>query len=651
MKDKRNDNRKTGEKLLITQNARKSENAKARKEEAVTFSNYIKELRQYRDISMEKLCDGICTHQMVTMLEQGERVPDSLLQDALLERLGVGAENLEVYLDVTDYDRWEVRMDIISGIVYEDWDKAEESLERYRGIYGEKKKLERQFILSMLGQIRQARGASVEELREIYEEAVSLTISDVKKKKREKALDDRCLSLKELNLLLEAERYREGGARPEQYLDIMAYVEKYFDRIGVAKLYPKAVYLLCECKGLRPAKDMLRYCDKALEYLRDASRAYHLWEILELRDKLIKKRLHALHKENSKNRDNLQEALEINGRWKWALEKVYDRFHVRKETFEFCYLYVLKGTCCINDIVRIRREMLGMDRETLWGDYGDLKTLKRIEDRKTAPQRATVMILFPQLGLSTEYAKTSIETASPKVKQQMEMLKWYINSLQWQDAEGLLEEVKGQVSLENKYNRQEIMYIDTCIKWKQKQIDKEEYSRRMWEALEITLAFEAFLCEGEKYLTYTEQQCIRGIMQGLDKESEVFVTCMRRLEEYYEPYVKKGLLQSVEGMHSVIMDYVASEWGNKGEYEHSDSLSKVIIDGCLRFRKPGLLPRSLYNLLWNDMERQKAGIPNEEVLDVVEELETIIQLSNLDKRYVREKFYRRKLQQVSEKRG
>ena len=77
-------------------------------EDGRVFGNYIKELREKRNVSRYALCEGICNYQEIEFLETGERVLDSRLRDALLERLGVGAENYEVYVDAEEYDCWEV---------------------------------------------------------------------------------------------------------------------------------------------------------------------------------------------------------------------------------------------------------------------------------------------------------------------------------------------------------------------------------------------------------------------------------------------------------------------------------------------------------------------------------------------------------------
>ncbi len=48
-----------------------------------------------------------------------------------------------------------------------------------------------------------------------------------------------------------------------------------------------------------------------------------------------------------------------------VLEQSYQEFRIPKETVTDSFLYVEKGVSCINDAIRIRRKMLGMDLKEL----------------------------------------------------------------------------------------------------------------------------------------------------------------------------------------------------------------------------------------------------------------------------------------------
>ena len=78
---------------------------------------------------MEQLSEGLCSVRTAWYLENGEREADRLLQEAMLERRGVGAEDYERYLDYQDYRHWKARQSILHYITYEKMVRAEELLE------------------------------------------------------------------------------------------------------------------------------------------------------------------------------------------------------------------------------------------------------------------------------------------------------------------------------------------------------------------------------------------------------------------------------------------------------------------------------------------------------------------------------------------
>ena len=77
-----------------------------------------------------------------------------------------------------------------------------------------------------------------EELKQLFQEAVCLTISEPIKKQ----LKYRVLSVEELNLLLEYAFYQEEVSL-EWYKEFISYIEQFsLDDLALSKIYPKAIY-------------------------------------------------------------------------------------------------------------------------------------------------------------------------------------------------------------------------------------------------------------------------------------------------------------------------------------------------------------------------------------------------------------------------
>lgn len=289
--------------------------------------------------------------------------------------------------------------------------------------------------------------------------------------------------------------------------------------------------------------------------------------------------------------------------------------------------------------------MLGLSAKELCEGICDVRTLRRLESRKTSPQRAIVRDLFERLGLPRDLIRTELVTDSPKARRLMERLRESSNKHLWEESEQLLKEVKKLVSTEIKSNRQALMRKELQIRWGKKNIERGEYLRQMCAVLELTLPYEAFLQEGEKYLTYEEQLCIQNMMQAMDLDDDELLICMSRFDEIYRPYISEELLGVVMGMYEVVMGYTRSLWGNMGEYDKADWHSRNIIEGCLRFRRLWMLDDSLYDRWWNYTERNKKGIPTDKILDDAEELTKCLVLSRLAKSGD-EAFYMKKLKEL-----
>ena len=84
--------------------------------EREAFGAYISDLRDGRGYALEQVCEGLCTAQRLFQLETGKQSAGKLLQDAILERLGVGAEDYEHFLHYEEYGKWEMRQRILHRI-------------------------------------------------------------------------------------------------------------------------------------------------------------------------------------------------------------------------------------------------------------------------------------------------------------------------------------------------------------------------------------------------------------------------------------------------------------------------------------------------------------------------------------------------------
>lgn len=112
-------------------------------------------LRMQQDLDVRTLCDGLCSESFGRRFENGERLPEYLMRERILNRLGITCEKFEIYLDYEEYGEWEFRQKLITQLGKRDVKKCEELLEKYEKLIWKRKdkkkgdELQRQFVLSV----------------------------------------------------------------------------------------------------------------------------------------------------------------------------------------------------------------------------------------------------------------------------------------------------------------------------------------------------------------------------------------------------------------------------------------------------------------------------------------------------------------------
>lgn len=588
------------------------------------FGEFIANLRREKEISLEQLSDGLCDCSILSRFERGEREPDKLLQNRFLTRLGAVPENYENFLYYKDYCHWEKRQGIIHNILEENMTEAMRLLDAYCNEYKMSDALEQQFYLAMLAQIRRYEGSCEAELSEIFGTALQLTVPDIDTR----SFHNRVLSLEELNLLLEYRYCKKQGVFLQFYEALLEYIER-MERtvLAMAKIYPKAVfYYFCAWKESKESKQirasrMLLLCDKAIELLRDANRMFYLWELFCMREELTMFLPQQLQQEDSFIRRRQECNL-----WRMTLEELYREYGISIAMYEFCYLYVESENYCIEDVIRIRRKMLGLSQEKLCRGICDSRTISRLEQHLCKPHKEIVQELFERLNLSTELCRTELVTENPKAIEKYDELRLHYNSCGYvpmtEFFNRLRDELKEIISLDIPSNKQ-ILYRNEIInQYDGERISKEEYIKYMKYALEYTVPYKAAIKNGEKYLTNEEIGCLQNIILEAEVGSKEMQECTHVLKQICDkPMYPTNYLR----MYEFIMAAVSSCEGNGGAYIESNKTKRSIMVQLLRNRRIRGIHEALYGILWNEKKRKGSISKAEEAY----ELQKCIRISKL----------------------
>lgn len=604
------------------------------------FPALIKKAREIQGITLENLCKDICSSSLMGRIEKGERHANKELRDRILARLGVCSDGYENFLFYDDYLVWKQKQRIVNSIEKSDFQEAEKLLEAYEK-KGQEDKLGRQFCMVMRAQIMQKRHEDKAQIARIYEEAVKLTVSDIDSG----LIKDLCLSVQELDMILEYERYCHPNRLASRCEEILAYISsEMFDTYSYVKIYPKVIYYLyisMPDKGKDWVR-LLRLSSAGIEQLRTTGRTYYFWELLEIREEGLTKLLNTMGEDtDNRKRQALQNVIDTAKAWMEAFDFVHNMCGTHHKMETSCYLYQQKEAYCISDVIRRRREMLGLTKKELCRDICSEKTIGRLEAKKTKPQVDIVRQLFERLNLSGEYQRWQIITKDVKAFSIVGKIIQCANNRDFKNTQEYLEELGQYASMENPINRQYKERIEVNLKLRQGLISKEETRIQLEKILAYTIPPQTAIKEGEKYLTNVEIQCLLDIAINIGKS---------QMNQFYDALVElcnqlekdDGITEHI-AVWEMLADAIACLYGNLGEYDKSNEIALKSMRECIYCYRMSRLAVCLYNNVWNYGRQNKKDISGLQEYDIEKGLSICSTLCQICKNFNREKIIKKKL--------
>lgn len=606
------------------------------------FAKLLKNIRTEEKVSLDQLAMGLMSASQLVKIENGERPINKNIRDRLLERLGIAKELYENLLDLCDFEEWDYKKKILSAIQDKKIEDAYRLLKEYKAHLRENDRINHQFILAMWGEVLKQEGASKEKIAECYRKAVILTIPDAEKVWWEK----RPLSVLEMNLLLETLVYGNETDDLYKYRVLMDYVDMgYYDEIMKAKIYPKIVYyylkkqiLFKEYWNVETQTENLKICEKAIDKLRDAGRTYYLVELLEIEMQISEIMLDDTFPEdfekNEADKINAKELLSV-------IKNLYAEYEVPAYMQDCTYFYQQKWIFSMKDVLRIRREMLGLTQEQLCEGICSVKSLRRAEKGQTDMQRETLKKVLNRLGLSGQMQWSRLITSDREAIRMAEELADYINDRKFSVASKQLESLKSRIDLDIPQNKQYFLEKQALLEFEQGKVTREEFVKMEKEALECTLRAENLYRKENVYLTEQEITCIRNSWRGMEgKEKRELIDLIFRLYDNYA--LNNGLSQAIS-MYEFIAESAVNELGNNGEHVRAEETDRKSIKASLSCRRVWDIHYKIYDILWNEKKLMKKSGKRVSNNRMNTELKRCIIMSHYVKRYFYENVYKEKL--------
>lgn len=628
------------------------------------FFRFIESKMKGNGITTEQLTSGLCDMEEWNNLLSGEYM-DKLMMSRLLDRLGCRGARCDILLFGSEYDDWQERMDIVFAINDGGAEFAEKILEEYacRKIVqknidkmGCNERLEYQFVLMMQAHIMLGGRFDRTELIAKLQEAAVLTIPqgvDVAFDNGMKII----LSVQELDILLEyyyqhvCREIEEKNIKTVDYYigrirKVIDYIlsADWFNALSKANILPKAVYyvMLSNQKKIRLnmdnedelifiAEELKSYgrwlsdYDNAIEALRNDGRTYYLAELCDMMD-IIVSRMKRLLSEDVCKSMKLDDIKNTADRCREMLLYIEKLTGISRYTKNGMYMYFEPNVYRMEKVVADRRRLLGITQNQLAEGICTAKTIRRLEQGHCRPHGYNLYEILNRLELYSDFVMDEIVSYNAGDMELLEKVYDAIGMNETERAQELLQTLKANLDMEYTRNRQTIERLETNFAYGRREIELKVYLEKMKNIIGYSVKYEHVLKNPAVYLTSCETTILHN-MQNKQNEQD------RLMYLYSIPsqYVRGELfIRKIEFCKTKF----ASDAGNRGEYEKSNSIFMDVIQKNTKLKRIYNIDRCIYGIWWNNnMQHKYSTEQSKELLNIC------IDISDFSKGYVYKQFF------------
>lgn len=368
------------------------------------LGSLLKKERETKNISRERLSEGLCTQAMLFKIEENQCDTDKLLVDVLFQRLGKSPDKLEVIMSLEEYNKIRARDMVEELMLKKKTHKALYFLEKYFSHFDETVNIHRMYYCRTKAYIF-AQNGDIDHARALIEQALEITISGWK----EKSFEEYLISTYEMeNLLLYGMLLHKAGMTheaKEHTWKCDCYIREHFsDMEEYSKVYPKCVWILANiCGDESDDGKIASMCEEAVSLLRKSAISYLMVPLME---EMIKRycRMGDDMKADywQKYDDVLREMYE-----EYAPDMCLDFLFFNPYQCEYHLDY---------EIIKGERLVRGYTQEMLIeGIYESPEPLSRIENGRTTPRKKKFDALMKKFDIEKGRYSTFLATDSFEV--------------------------------------------------------------------------------------------------------------------------------------------------------------------------------------------------------------------------------------------
>lgn len=472
----------------------------------LSLGELLYRFRVERNLEAKQICKGICSASLMSYIENGERIPDTLMFESLTERMGISPEVFSLMITEEEYVYHEWKNNVWGAIEREEWEYLEELLcspvtkETFCN-----EKLELQFYSYVNGIYLAYKEDYVGAIKALKQAAVQTQIDRFTQIKK-----DTLLSLTELHILILYLFYGVKGnvlstkQGQKLFLNLEDYI--YNGNLNLnekAKLYPKLVCVGAQCMENQISDDQkIDLCERAIQLSIENKTFHDLTEVLRIYIMLLEKKSDDKLKFYKKHYEVLCDLLESEG--------ISARFRPEMIVVTKPKYYIMQ------EYLRYKRKSMGMGQKEVSAGVCEPETYSRIETGKRAPSRRNLEQLTDKLGITWCLLRSEIVSYEPKAFQLKFQQRIAAIEGRRQESLELLWELETHLDMNIVENYQYIKSTEYMMEYKQGMADKEETYKKLESLLYVTQEKNNDMQE-VVYYTQTELEIVGYMLRILNQ--------------------------------------------------------------------------------------------------------------------------------------
>lgn len=604
----------------------------------------LKRERIKRNISRERLGQGIMSEMALGNIEDEKAGWSKVIGDTLLQRMGVAADYFEVVASSGELDRWRMREDICM-LMPICQDEALMKVQEYREKYEKRTSVENQFLKKVEVLARFAGGGREKSSGNCFQDALSKicpeegehimkmaceAVSCTILKGWQRNLDSLWLSPGELEALLLVAAAQAICGREEEAWKLQQAVWNYPHRHGWEErievmVLPQAALLGMElaCRDGENHKAFF-FGREALELLRRTCSHCYALALLE--------KLCSIPVQDVGEREYLERAESFCRMFK----EIYRQYGY--PGYRLWQGITVENTRDVGQTLMMLRKFAGKSRAQALYDGTEMvvteRQLEKIEKGTHKPSHNNYNRLIKQYKKTTGWKTVILETDSVEVLEFRQRISTLIGFREWEKAETEINKFRRKVDTKYPRVRQELLRFDALLKWK-KEKELEKSLEMMLEALHYTVPNE----EGKEMKWWVFQREEIMIASNI-------ATLYRKIGRIEEAKKWTGAVKfSLEAQrartgiihtgYGVLMESYDNLLGEMGCFEEALKVHIEVVHNYINTSNIFCSSSAYYRIAWNSYEIAREN--KHESAALRERWRTAFQISELLADYINDK--------------